>query len=65
MTPLGSLLAGALAQRIGAPLTLQIGACACFAGAVVFSRTLPKLYPLVRTVYAKKGILLQEMTADW
>ena len=33
MTPFGSLLEGALANRIGAPRTLMIGGCLCIAGA--------------------------------
>jgi MFS family permease len=34
MAPLGSLAAGALAERLGAPLTVMIGAAACIATAV-------------------------------
>jgi len=34
--PLGSLLAGGVAHRIGAPITLSIFGTACLAGALVF-----------------------------
>jgi MFS family permease len=42
-TPLGSLIAGALAQGIGAPETLLAGGLACIAGAAAFARVLPEL----------------------
>jgi MFS family permease len=43
MAPLGALFAGVLADRLGAPLTLSIGAVACLAGAAVFWKRLPAL----------------------
>ncbi|MEW6209170.1 MAG: MFS transporter [Acidobacteriota bacterium] len=36
VTPFGSLLAGAVASRIGAPGTLALGGVICFAGAIIF-----------------------------
>ncbi|HEY0035933.1 MAG TPA: MFS transporter, partial [Longimicrobium sp.] len=41
--PFGSLAAGALAARIGAPRTLMLGGVACIAAAAVFARVLPDL----------------------
>jgi hypothetical protein len=41
MAPFGSLLAGVLAHRIGAPNTLLIGGIACVAGAVLCARNIP------------------------
>jgi MFS family permease len=55
--PFGSLLAGALAERIGAPRTILLGGCACIAGAAAFSRSLPRLRALVRPIYVERGIL--------
>jgi MFS family permease len=55
--PFGSLLAGSLAARIGAPDTILIGGCACLAGAAAFSRLLPQLRALVRPIYVERGIL--------
>jgi MFS family permease len=41
MAPFGSLLAGALAHRIGAPNTLLLGGLACVAGALLCARNIP------------------------
>ncbi len=43
MSPFGSLLAGAVAERIGAAMTLTIGGIICLLGAVVFGLRLPSL----------------------
>lgn len=43
MTPFGSLLAGALAARIGAPKTLMIAGGVCLVGAGWFWRSLPSI----------------------
>jgi len=55
--PFGSLLAGILAERIGAPYTLLIGGIGCVAGAVWFQLALPRLRQYVRPIYIEKGIL--------
>ena len=59
MTPIGSLFAGTLASRIGAPATNIIGGSLCIIGAFIFARNLPKLRELVRPIYIKHGILPQ------
>src|SRR5213075_1435270 len=41
MAPFGALFAGALAERIGAPLTVAIGGIICIAGGAVFAARLP------------------------
>lgn len=41
MAPFGALLAGALAQRLGAPATVAIGGAVCIAGAMAFILHLP------------------------
>jgi MFS family permease len=43
MAPFGSLLAGGLAHRIGAPHTLLLGGTACVAGAVLFAKKYPNI----------------------
>jgi MFS family permease len=48
MSPIGALLQGALAERIGAPYTLVIGGCICVAGAIVFNIRLPALRIVAR-----------------
>lgn len=55
--PLGSLLAGLLASRIGAPATVFLGGLACLLGAGAFARTLPALRKQIRPIYARLGIL--------
>lgn len=43
MAPMGSLLAGELGSRIGAPWTLALGGTGAVIGGLVFARQLPKL----------------------
>lgn len=63
MVPLGNLLAGAVASKIGAPWTLVIGGLSCMAGAAVFLRNLPKYRRMVRPIYIRKGIVPEIATA--
>lgn len=63
MAPLGSLFAGGLAARIGAPPTILIGGAACIVSAAVFARTLPRLRRLIRPIYVRKGIIVETPTA--
>jgi len=55
--PFGSLIAGYVADRIGAPHTLLIGGIGCVIGAALFYRALPRLREFVRPIYRQKGIL--------
>lgn len=57
VTPFGSLIAGAVAARIGAPHTLMLGGTVCVAGAAVFARQLPALRKLVHPIYVQMGII--------
>jgi MFS family permease len=57
VTPFGSLLAGGLAHRIGAPHTLLFGGIGCIAAALWFASLLPGLRERVRPIYIQKGIL--------
>jgi MFS family permease len=57
MAPFGSLLAGTIAERIGAPQTLMLGGIGCVFGAVWFAMSLPALRRDVRPIYIKIGIL--------
>lgn len=57
MVPFGSLLAGILASRIGAPYTLAIGGIACTLGAIFFASKLKIIDRIVHPIYAKKGII--------
>jgi len=55
--PFGSLLAGALADRIGAPWTIAGGGLLCAAAAGYFATQLPRLREHVRPIYQRLGIL--------
>ncbi len=55
--PFGSLIAGSLSARIGAPNTLIIGGVCCLGGAAIFARNLPTLRTYVRPIYIKLGII--------
>jgi len=59
MAPFGSLIAGALANRIGAGHTLLIGGLCCIAGGVAFAFKLPAMRKMVRPIYIKKGIITE------
>ena len=52
MAPFGALLAGVLAQRLSAPVTVTIGGAVCIAGAVVFWLRLPYLRHQARQAIA-------------
>ena len=56
-TPVGSLIAGSLASKIGAPWTVFAGGIICIAGAVIFAKRLPALKKLVRPINVKMGII--------
>jgi MFS family permease len=57
VAPFGSLFAGSLASRIGAPSTLVITGICCILGALLFHRKLPEIRKIVRPIYQKMGIM--------
>ena len=57
MAPFGSLLAGTLASRIGAPRTVIISGLICIVGSAWFAQKLPGIRVLVRPTYQRLGIL--------
>jgi MFS family permease len=52
-TPFGSLLAGSLSERIGAPYTLALGGACCVAGAAWFASTLATLEREIAPIFAR------------
>lgn len=66
MAPFGSLLAGALAERLGAPWTATIGGIGSLLAAGVFALYLPRLdmdlFPPQETVETQPGVVLGENT---
>jgi MFS family permease len=67
MAPFGALLGGAIADRLGAPLTVAIGAVASLGGAIWFGMQLPKTrveaHRLIVAQMAAGGEPAVEMTA--
>jgi MFS family permease len=59
MAPFGSLVAGALAAKIGAPRTVMVSGICCLAGSAWFASQLPRIREIVRPIYMKLGILPQ------
>jgi MFS family permease len=57
MTPVGSLLAGVLADAYGAPVAVRLAGLGCLAGSVWFALHLPRLRAVTRPVYVRLGIL--------
>ncbi len=57
MLPLGSLLAGMLASRVGVQNTLAIGGTCIILGAVMFAINLPAMRKIVRPIYMKMNII--------
>jgi len=66
MAPMGALLAGSLAHKLGAPLTVGIGGVVALVGAGVFWSKLPVLRPVGREMIVAQqmagGAPAEEMT---
>jgi MFS family permease len=56
--PFGSLLAGALAHRIGAPYTVMLTGIFCVAGSLWFTLELPKVNAAIQPIYEEMGVLV-------
>ncbi len=56
MAPLGALFAGAVADRLGAPLAVAIGGVGCLAGSAVFARRLPAIRQEARQLIIAQGM---------
>jgi MFS family permease len=61
MTPFGSLLAGSLAHRLGAPNAVIITGAFCLAGAVWFSTQLKSIRSIMRPIYVEMGIIRNDL----
>jgi MFS family permease len=68
MAPFGALFGGALADRVGAPLTVAAGGVACVLGAIWFARALPELRIEAHRLIVAQGLAggepAQEMNAQ-
>ena len=57
MAPFGSLLAGSLAHRFGAPHAIMITGSFCLAGALWFTTRLKSVRAIMRPIYIEMGIM--------
>lgn len=62
--PLGSLVAGALSGRIGAPWTLAIGGASCLGGALWFAGGLRSFQAAIRPIYVDLGLIMETQVAE-
>lgn len=61
MTPFGSLLCGAIANRLGVQLTMLCGGIICLGAGLLFAVRIPALRPMVLPIYRRKGIIPLEV----
>ena len=57
MAPFGSLMAGFLAHRYGAPHTVVLTGAFCVAGSLWYATELPKIKAVMRPIYQEMGLL--------
>ena len=57
--PIGSLLSGIAAERVGAPMNDRLGGVVCIASGLWFALRLPLLRTLVRPIYIERGIIVE------
>jgi MFS family permease len=57
LAPFGSLMAGAIAQRIAAPFTIALGGITVIVAAGLFAYHIPLFRELVRPIYRELGII--------
>jgi len=62
VSPIGSLLAGWVAQRIGVPWTLALGGSVCVLAASWFAMQMPRFRAEVRPIYHRMGIIPEVAT---
>jgi len=60
MAPFGAFFGGALAHRMGAPITVATGGVACVLGAIWFGRALPDLRVEARRLIIAQGLAAGE-----
>ncbi len=64
MAPFGSLLAGNLAAKIGAPATVMVNGAVCLLGSLWFAHRLPAIRKIVRPIYVRMGILPADLLSE-
>jgi MFS family permease len=64
MAPFGALIAGAIANRVGAPLTVALGGSICVTGSLVFRSRWPQLRGEAHQLIVAQGMLSGEPPAE-
>jgi MFS family permease len=64
MAPVGSLMAGVMADKIGAPWTVTMGGVAAIGGAIIFLRRLPSLRFEARQLIVAQGLSVDAEPAE-
>ena len=62
LAPFGSLLAGAFAQQVTAPVTIALGGVSVMVAAGLFAYQIPQFRELVRPIYRQLGIIPEVAT---
>lgn len=57
--PIGNLFFGGLAGQIGVANALLFGGVCCLIGALIFTRSLPKIHKIVQPIYEDMGLIAQ------
>lgn len=55
--PIGSLVGGVVADRLGAPMTVFMSGVACLAAGAWFASRLPAIRAVIRPIYRERGII--------
>ena len=55
--PIGSLIGGVIADRVGVPLTVRLSGVACLAAGAWFASRLPAIRAVIRPIYRERGII--------
>jgi hypothetical protein len=55
--PIGSLIGGVIADRVGVPLTVRLSGIVCLLAAGWFASRLPAIRAVIRPIYRERGII--------
>jgi len=64
MAPFGALIAGAVANHLGAPITVALGGSICLTGSLIFRSRWPQLRGEARQLIVAQGMLSGEPPAE-
>jgi MFS family permease len=63
-SPFGSLMAGALAHRIGAPHTVMVTGACCIVASLWYTSEMPKIRAVMKPIYQQMGLLPKRRPAE-